>query len=75
MAGVDSGTGVDGSTFTHYVYPGIYQNQVCTVHASFLLFALADWYGRTSITVDSSQMMISLTMITPLRFTPANSIT
>ncbi|KJA26527.1 carbohydrate-binding module family 20 protein [Hypholoma sublateritium FD-334 SS-4] len=27
MAGIDSGTGVDGSTFTHYVYPGIYQNQ------------------------------------------------
>ncbi|KAH9476533.1 Alpha-amylase [Psilocybe cubensis] len=27
MAGVDSGTGVAGSSFTHYVYPGIYQNQ------------------------------------------------
>ncbi|KAF8200231.1 glycoside hydrolase [Pholiota molesta] len=27
MAGIDSGTGVAGSTFTHYVYPGIYQNQ------------------------------------------------
>lgn len=27
MAGIDSGTGVDGSTFTHYNYPGIYQNQ------------------------------------------------
>ncbi|KAF8153814.1 glycoside hydrolase [Crassisporium funariophilum] len=27
MAGVDSGTGVGGSSFTHYVYPGIYQNQ------------------------------------------------
>jgi hypothetical protein len=27
MAGIDSGTGVGGSTFTHYVYPGIYQNQ------------------------------------------------
>ncbi|KAF8996428.1 glycoside hydrolase [Cyathus striatus] len=27
MSGVDSGTGVAGSTFTHYVYPGIYQNQ------------------------------------------------
>jgi len=28
MAGVDSGTGVAGSPFTHYVYNGIYQNQV-----------------------------------------------
>ncbi len=27
MAGVDSGTGIAGSSFTHYVYPGIYQNQ------------------------------------------------
>ncbi|KAG8736521.1 hypothetical protein FRC10_009220 [Ceratobasidium sp. 414] len=27
MTGLDSGTGVAGSTFTHYVYPGIYQNQ------------------------------------------------
>ncbi|QRV93130.1 alpha-amylase [Ceratobasidium sp. AG-Ba] len=27
MAGSDSGTGVAGSNFTHYVYPGIYQNQ------------------------------------------------
>lgn len=27
MAGSDSGTGTAGSTFTHYVYPGIYQNQ------------------------------------------------
>lgn len=28
MAGSDSGEGVDGSTFTHYVYDGIYQDQV-----------------------------------------------
>ncbi|KAF9457375.1 glycoside hydrolase [Collybia nuda] len=27
MAGVDSGTGVGGSSFTHYNYPGIYQTQ------------------------------------------------
>ncbi|KAJ7223444.1 glycoside hydrolase family 13 protein [Mycena pura] len=27
MAGSDSGTGTAGSTFTHYVYPGIYENQ------------------------------------------------
>ncbi|KAI0031022.1 glycoside hydrolase family 13 protein [Vararia minispora EC-137] len=27
MAGVDSGTGVTGSSFTHYVYPGTYQYQ------------------------------------------------
>ncbi|KAI0319658.1 glycoside hydrolase superfamily [Amylostereum chailletii] len=27
MSGSDSGTGVAGSTYTHYVYPGIYQNQ------------------------------------------------
>ncbi|KAF8596150.1 glycoside hydrolase family 13 protein [Ceratobasidium sp. AG-I] len=27
MAGIDSGTGVGGSTFTHYNYPGIYQTQ------------------------------------------------
>ncbi|KAK7047174.1 hypothetical protein VNI00_006840 [Paramarasmius palmivorus] len=27
MAGIDSGTGVAGSSFTHYNYPGIYQNQ------------------------------------------------
>ncbi|KAI0316240.1 glycoside hydrolase [Amylostereum chailletii] len=27
MAGVDSGTGVAGSSFTHYNYPSIYQNQ------------------------------------------------
>lgn len=75
MAGIDSGTGVDGSTFTHYVYPGIYQNQVCTIHASFYLFVLTDWPGRTSITAALNQMMISLTTITPWRFKPANSIT
>ncbi|PIL31197.1 hypothetical protein GSI_05895 [Ganoderma sinense ZZ0214-1] len=27
MTGEDSGTGVAGSSFTHYVYPGIYQSQ------------------------------------------------
>lgn len=27
MTGSDSGTGVAGSSFTHYNYPGIYQNQ------------------------------------------------
>ncbi len=27
MTGSDSGTGFAGSTYTHYVYPGIYQNQ------------------------------------------------
>ncbi|KAH7318869.1 glycoside hydrolase [Rhizoctonia solani] len=27
MAGIDSGTGVAGSSFTHYNYPGIYQTQ------------------------------------------------
>jgi len=27
MAGIDSGTGTAGSTFTHYNYPGIYQYQ------------------------------------------------
>ncbi|KAG7090451.1 hypothetical protein E1B28_009567 [Marasmius oreades] len=27
MAGSDSGTGIGGSSFTHYNYPGIYQNQ------------------------------------------------
>ncbi|PSR82077.1 hypothetical protein PHLCEN_2v6147 [Hermanssonia centrifuga] len=27
MTGSDSGSGVAGSTYTHYVYPGIYQNQ------------------------------------------------
>ncbi|KAG6896178.1 hypothetical protein C0992_009836 [Termitomyces sp. T32_za158] len=27
MAGIDGGTGVAGSTFTHYDYPGIYQPQ------------------------------------------------
>ncbi|KAJ7108322.1 glycoside hydrolase [Mycena epipterygia] len=27
MAGIDSGTGTAGSTFTHYVYPGIYEDQ------------------------------------------------
>lgn len=27
MAGVDSGTGTAGSSFTHYDYPGIYQTQ------------------------------------------------
>ncbi|KAK7691582.1 hypothetical protein QCA50_004981 [Cerrena zonata] len=27
MAGIDSGTGIAGSSFTHYNYPGIYQNQ------------------------------------------------
>lgn len=59
MAGIDSGTGVDGSTFTHYVYPGIYQNQVCTIHASFYLFVLTDWPGRTSITAALNQMTIS----------------
>ena len=28
MAGIDNGTGVAGSSFTHYVYPGTYQIQV-----------------------------------------------
>lgn len=28
MAGPESGVGVAGSSFTHYAYPGIYQNQV-----------------------------------------------
>ena len=28
MAGTDSGSGVGGSSFTHYNYPGIYQTQV-----------------------------------------------
>ena len=28
MSGVESGTGVAGSSFTHYVYPGIYESQV-----------------------------------------------
>jgi hypothetical protein len=28
MTGSDSGTGVAGSTYTHYNYPGIYQTQV-----------------------------------------------
>ena len=27
MAGVEGGTGVGGSSFSHYNYPGIYQNQ------------------------------------------------
>ena len=27
MAGIESGTGVGGSSFTHYNYPGIYQTQ------------------------------------------------
>jgi hypothetical protein len=27
MAGIDSGTGTAGSSFTHYNYPGIYQTQ------------------------------------------------
>lgn len=27
MSGAESGTGVGGSSFTHYNYPGIYQNQ------------------------------------------------
>lgn len=27
MSGADSGTGVAGSSFTHYVYPGIYEYQ------------------------------------------------
>jgi glycosidase len=29
MTGSDSGSGVAGSSFTHYDYPGIYQTQVC----------------------------------------------
>jgi hypothetical protein len=28
MAGIDSGTGIGGSSFTHYVYDGTYQWQV-----------------------------------------------
>jgi alpha-amylase len=27
MTGMDSGTGIAGSTFTHYNYPGLYQNE------------------------------------------------
>lgn len=27
MEASDSGTGIGGSTYTHYVYPGIYQAQ------------------------------------------------
>ena len=33
MTALDSGTGVAGSSFTHYVYPGIYENQVCEENA------------------------------------------
>jgi hypothetical protein len=32
MSGSDSGTGVGGSNFTHYDYPGIYQTQVRTTY-------------------------------------------
>lgn len=28
MSGAESGQGVAGSSFTHYVYPGTYQSQV-----------------------------------------------
>lgn len=39
MAGVDSGTGVAGSSFTHYNYPGIYDfvvriSPLSSVHCS-----------------------------------------
>ena len=36
MAGMESGTGVGGSSFTHYVYPGTYQWQVCGLRFSHL---------------------------------------
>lgn len=39
MAGMNSGTGVGGSSFTHYVYPGTYQWQVCDLR-SFILTIL-----------------------------------
>ncbi|KAE9394317.1 alpha-amylase-domain-containing protein [Gymnopus androsaceus JB14] len=40
MTGIDSGTGVAGSTFTEYVYPGIYESQdfhYCGLEADNLL--------------------------------------
>ena len=36
MAGIDSGTGIDGGSFTHYAYLRIYQHQVCGEHATKL---------------------------------------
>jgi hypothetical protein len=36
MAGSESGTGVGGSSFTHYVYPGTYQWQVCDLSFIYL---------------------------------------
>lgn len=48
MAGIDSGTGTAGSTFTHYVYPGIYEDQVHIplrdIHPSKLINATQDFH-------------------------------
>lgn len=52
MAGIDSGTGVAGSSFTHYVYPGIYQNQVCTTLRPITPFFLSEFLVDTPILQD-----------------------
>lgn len=49
MAGINSGTGVAGSTFTHYVYPGIYQYQDfhhCTLTSTG---DIVDWTSRAQV--------------------------
>jgi hypothetical protein len=51
MTGVDSGTGVAGSSFTHYAYPGIYQDQVCEEYTAKSNAYISSELHRTFIIV------------------------
>lgn len=76
MAGIDSGTGTAGSTFTHYNYPGIYQDSVgcrpCILLDGHLTENLM---SRTFIIVDSSLTTRSSITLVELRSRRANLIT
>jgi glycosidase len=48
MAGLDSGTGIAGSSFTHYNYPGIYQGQDFH-HCGTPGDDITDWNDRSQV--------------------------
>jgi len=74
MAGIESGTGTAGSSFTHYNYPGIYQTQV-RCDDSYLRGLLIVLLHRTSITVACSLATILSTTATGQKCRRASSST
>lgn len=74
MAGVDSGTGVAGSSFTHYAYPGIYQDQVCDDNAAKMNASISFAFelDRTFIIVDCSLEIPLRTTLIASKSKPAN---